>query len=171
MEGGVVARCWNVMNVSAEPSSHSLYDWSTNGRSNEINMIPLHALFMGAGARFEEGENEEQVKYQAACHHELVASAIATKLAHEIDLNNKVGCMLAAGPNYLIPVFARCLGWSRRRPARTISSSMCRRRNTQTMLRKSGARDGWDDWSWTCNYWRSIRWILFHSPIMLVGSL
>ena len=65
---------------------------------NEINVI-LHAPFMGAGLCFEEGENEEQVKYQAA-HHELVASAIATKLAHEIDPNNKVGCMLAAGPNY-----------------------------------------------------------------------
>ena len=38
---------------------------------NEINMI-LHAPFMGAGLCFEEGENEEQVKYQAA-HHELVA--------------------------------------------------------------------------------------------------
>ena len=59
----------------------------------------LHAPFMGAGLCFEEGENEEQVKYQAA-HHELVASAIATKLAHEIDPNNKVGCMLAAGQNY-----------------------------------------------------------------------
>ena len=54
---------------------------------------------MGAGLCFEEGENEEQVKYQAA-HHELVASAIATKLAHEIDPENKVGCMLAAGQNY-----------------------------------------------------------------------
>lgn len=41
---------------------------------NEINMI-LHAPFMGAGLCFEEGENEEQVKYQAA-HHELVASAM-----------------------------------------------------------------------------------------------
>ena len=59
----------------------------------------LHAPFMGAGLYFEEGENEEQVKYQAA-HHELVASAIATKLAHEIDPENKVGCMLAAGQYY-----------------------------------------------------------------------
>ena len=47
---------------------------------NEINMI-LHAPFMGAGLYFEEGENKEQVKYQAA-HHELLASAIATKIAH-----------------------------------------------------------------------------------------
>ena len=40
---------------------------------NEINMI-LHAPFMGAGLCFEEGENEEQVKYQAA-HHEFDVQA------------------------------------------------------------------------------------------------
>lgn len=65
---------------------------------NEINMI-LHAPFMGAGLCFEEGEDEEKVKYQAA-HHELVASALATKIAHEVDPENKVGCMLAAGSTY-----------------------------------------------------------------------
>lgn len=65
---------------------------------NEINMI-LHAPFMGAGLYFEEGENVDEVKYQAA-HHELVASALATKIAHEVDPNNKVGCMLAAGQYY-----------------------------------------------------------------------
>ena len=65
---------------------------------NEINMI-LHAPFMGAGLYFEEGENKEQVKYTAA-HHELVASALATKIAHEVDPENMVGCMLAAGDTY-----------------------------------------------------------------------
>lgn len=65
---------------------------------NEINMI-LHAPFMGAGICFEEGEDVEKIKYQAA-HHELVASAIATKMAHEIDPNNLVGCMFAAGSVY-----------------------------------------------------------------------
>ncbi|WP_165003548.1 MULTISPECIES: 6-phospho-beta-glucosidase [unclassified Enterococcus] len=65
---------------------------------NEINMI-LHAPFMGAGLYFEEGDDEEQIKYQAA-HHELIASAIATKIAHEVDPENKVGCMLAAGAYY-----------------------------------------------------------------------
>ncbi|KAF1305529.1 6-phospho-beta-glucosidase [Enterococcus saccharolyticus] len=65
---------------------------------NEINMI-LHAPFMGAGLYFEEGENEEQVKFQAA-HHELVSSAIATRIAHEVDPENQVGCMLAAGGYY-----------------------------------------------------------------------
>ena len=65
---------------------------------NEINMI-LHAPFMGAGICFEEGENQEEVKYQAV-HHELVASALATKIAHQVDPENKVGCMLAAGQYY-----------------------------------------------------------------------
>lgn len=65
---------------------------------NEINVI-LEAPFMGAGLCFEEGENEKQIKYQAA-HHELVASALATKIAHEVDPENKVGCMLAAGNTY-----------------------------------------------------------------------
>ncbi|MDR0885246.1 MAG: 6-phospho-beta-glucosidase [Clostridiales Family XIII bacterium] len=65
---------------------------------NEINMI-LHAPFMGAGLYFEAGENKEQTQYTAA-HHELLASAIATKIAHEVDPNNKVGCMLAAGSTY-----------------------------------------------------------------------
>lgn len=65
---------------------------------NEINMI-LHVPFMGAGLVFAEGERELAVKYLAA-HHELVASAQATRIAHEIDPENKVGCMLAAGMTY-----------------------------------------------------------------------
>ena len=65
---------------------------------NEINMI-LHLPFIGAGLYFEEGENEEQIKYQAA-HHQLVASALATKLAKEINTEFKIGCMLAAGNTY-----------------------------------------------------------------------
>ena len=65
---------------------------------NEINMI-LHLPFMGAGLVFEEGENETLSKYLAA-HHELIASAEATRIAHEIDPENKIGCMLAAGMTY-----------------------------------------------------------------------
>lgn len=65
---------------------------------NEINMI-LHAPFLGAGLCFEEDENEELVKYQAA-HHELIASALATGMAREINPENQVGCMFAAGSAY-----------------------------------------------------------------------
>ena len=65
---------------------------------NEINMI-LHLPFMGAGLVFDEGEDREAIEYQAA-HNELVASAWATKIAHEIDPEMKIGCMLAAGTVY-----------------------------------------------------------------------
>ncbi|WP_429100865.1 6-phospho-beta-glucosidase [Aeromonas rivipollensis] len=65
---------------------------------NEINIM-LHSPFSGAGLVFEEGEEREQVKYQAA-HHELVASALATRIAHEVNPHNQVGCMLAGGNFY-----------------------------------------------------------------------
>lgn len=65
---------------------------------NEINIL-LHSPFSGAGLVFEEGENPDQVKYQAA-HHELVASALVTRIAHEINADNQVGCMLAGGNFY-----------------------------------------------------------------------
>ncbi|MHC5248394.1 6-phospho-beta-glucosidase [Enterococcus sp. LJL90] len=65
---------------------------------NEINIL-LHQPFVGAGIVFSEDDNKEEVKYQAA-HHQLVASAMATKIAHEVDPNNMVGCMLAGGNNY-----------------------------------------------------------------------
>ena len=65
---------------------------------NEINML-LHLSFMGAGIVFEPGEDPEQVKYRAA-HYEIVASAKAVKLAHEIMPDCMVGCMLAAGQFY-----------------------------------------------------------------------
>lgn len=65
---------------------------------NEMNMI-LHLPFMGAGLVFEEGEDKDAVEYLAA-HNELVASAWATKIAREVDPQNMVGCMLAAGSYY-----------------------------------------------------------------------
>ncbi|EKN6110421.1 6-phospho-beta-glucosidase, partial [Yersinia enterocolitica] len=65
---------------------------------NEINIL-LHSPFSGAGLVFEPNENQEQVKYQAA-HHELLASALAIKIAHEVNPDNQVGCMLAGGNFY-----------------------------------------------------------------------
>lgn len=65
---------------------------------NEINML-LHMSFMGAGIAFSDGEDREHVKYLAA-HHELIASAKAIQLAHEIMPGSMVGCMLAAGQFY-----------------------------------------------------------------------
>lgn len=65
---------------------------------NEINVI-LHGSFIGAGISFEDGEDRYRVLHTAA-HHELVASAWATKIAHEIDPDIKVGCMLNGGSYY-----------------------------------------------------------------------
>lgn len=65
---------------------------------NEINML-MHLPFMGAGIYFSDGDNELQIKYQAA-HNELVASALAVKLAKEINPDFQIGCMLAAGSVY-----------------------------------------------------------------------
>ena len=65
---------------------------------NEINIV-LHSPFSGAGLAFEEGENKEQVIYQAS-HHMLVASGLAVKAAHETNQNLQMGCMIAGGAFY-----------------------------------------------------------------------
>ncbi|WP_042461591.1 6-phospho-beta-glucosidase [Neobacillus dielmonensis] len=65
---------------------------------NEINML-LHLPFVGAGLVFKEGEDKNQIKYQAA-HHQLVASALAVKACHEMIPDAMIGCMLAAGQTY-----------------------------------------------------------------------
>jgi len=66
---------------------------------NEINML-LHFPFMGAGLYIGEDESQRaQITYTAA-HHELIASAKAVKIAHEIMPNAKIGSMLAAGAEY-----------------------------------------------------------------------
>nr|WP_314465502.1 6-phospho-beta-glucosidase [uncultured Clostridium sp.] len=65
---------------------------------NEINMI-THIPFFGGGMVILEEENTSQIVYQAA-HHQLVASALAVKMAHECSEELFVGCMLAAGSFY-----------------------------------------------------------------------
>lgn len=65
---------------------------------NEINVL-LHGSFIGAGISFDKNENRYETLYTAA-HHELVASAWATKIAHEVDPSIMVGCMLNSGSFY-----------------------------------------------------------------------
>lgn len=65
---------------------------------NEINILQV-LPFLGGCFDPEKFENPLQAKYQAA-HHQLVSSALATKKAREIDPENKIGCMLAAGEAY-----------------------------------------------------------------------
>lgn len=61
---------------------------------NEIDSILRHPYTTGALVkdRFE-GKNFEEVCYQAM-HHQFVASALATKLIHEIIPDSQVGCMI-----------------------------------------------------------------------------
>lgn len=65
---------------------------------NEINAV-IHFPLMGAGVYTPKSELTKQDVYQAA-HHELVASAIAVKIAHEIMPEAKVGCMVLGVVNY-----------------------------------------------------------------------
>lgn len=65
---------------------------------NEINSV-LHAPFMSGGIATPVEELSKQDLYQAV-HHELVASALATKIGHEINPDFKIGCMVLAMPTY-----------------------------------------------------------------------
>lgn len=65
---------------------------------NEINAV-IHFPLMGAGIYTPKSQLTKQDVYQAA-HHELVASALAVKLAHEIMSEAKVGCMVLGVVNY-----------------------------------------------------------------------
>lgn len=64
---------------------------------NEINSL-LHAPFMSGGIANMQGLTEQDL-YQAA-HHELVASALATKIAHEMMPGAMIGCMILSMPTY-----------------------------------------------------------------------
>ena len=65
---------------------------------NEINSI-LHNSYLSGGILTPKEQLSKSDLYQAI-HHELVASALVTKMAHEIDPDNKVGCMVIGIPSY-----------------------------------------------------------------------
>lgn len=74
---------------------HKVKYWLT---FNEIN-VTLVSPLLGAGILTPKRELSPQDMYQAA-HHQLVASAWATKIAREIDPKIKIGCMAASAPRY-----------------------------------------------------------------------
>lgn len=65
---------------------------------NEINSV-LHAPFMSGAIATPPEQLSKQDLYQAI-HHELVASALVTKMAHEMVPGAQVGCMILAMPTY-----------------------------------------------------------------------
>ncbi|MGG7056831.1 6-phospho-beta-glucosidase [Clostridium nigeriense] len=74
--------------------------WMTfNEINNQANYKTDFAPFTNSGIYYKEGEDREAIMYQAA-HYELVASARAVKIGHEINPNFKIGCMIAMCPIY-----------------------------------------------------------------------
>lgn len=74
--------------------------WMTfNEINNQVNFKEDFAPFTNSGLHFKEGENREQLMYQAA-HHELVASALAVQAGHQINPKFQIGCMIAMCPIY-----------------------------------------------------------------------
>ncbi len=65
---------------------------------NEINSV-LHEPFMSGGIFTDKEKLSKQDLYQAV-HHELVASALAVKVGHEINPDFKIGCMILSMPTY-----------------------------------------------------------------------
>lgn len=65
---------------------------------NEINAV-LHAPLLAGGIWTPKEKLSPQNLYQAV-HHELVASASVTRIAHEINPELQVGCMVLAVPVY-----------------------------------------------------------------------
>ena len=65
---------------------------------NEINSV-LHSPLLSGGIMTPLEELSKSDLYQA-CHHELVASALATKIAREMMPGAKIGCMVLSMPIY-----------------------------------------------------------------------
>ncbi|BEH90716.1 6-phospho-beta-glucosidase [Turicibacter sp. 1E2] len=74
--------------------------WMTfNEINNQADFEEDIFPFCNSGILFHEGDNREEVVYQAV-HHELVASARVVKIGHQINPNFKIGCMMAMVPLY-----------------------------------------------------------------------
>ncbi|MEH7110520.1 6-phospho-beta-glucosidase [Bacillus sp. JJ1764] len=74
--------------------------WMTfNEINNQKNTANPIFLWTNSGVRCEEGENPEEVMYQAA-HHQMVASALVVKAGHAINPDFKIGCMVSFVPIY-----------------------------------------------------------------------
>ena len=74
---------------------HKVKYWLTFNEINNMRRMPGAA----GGIFFKEGENHQQVVYQAS-HNMFVANALAIKLCHEIIPDAKIGCMLSLSNVY-----------------------------------------------------------------------
>ncbi|WP_125706574.1 6-phospho-beta-glucosidase [Lacticaseibacillus daqingensis] len=74
--------------------------WMTfNEINNQADASSTFALFTNSGLLIKPGENAAAVMYQAA-HYEVVASALAVQVGHQVDPANQIGAMIAMVPFY-----------------------------------------------------------------------
>ena len=74
--------------------------WMTfNEINNQANFLNEESVYFNSGIQYAKEEKKEEVMYQAA-HYELVASAQAVKVGHEINPDFVIGCMIAMCPIY-----------------------------------------------------------------------
>lgn len=90
----------NFATVCFKRYHHQVKYWLTfNEINNQSNYNSEGSVFTNSGIIFNNDEDKEKVVYQAS-HYELVASAKAVKIAHEIDSSLMIGCMIAMTPIY-----------------------------------------------------------------------
>lgn len=74
--------------------------WMTfNEINNQTNYGDDFACYTNSGLLFEKEDNREELVFQAA-HYQLVASAQAIELGHQINPAFQIGCMIAMSPLY-----------------------------------------------------------------------
>ena len=79
---------------------HKVKYWMTFNEINNQQILdnPIYA-FTNSGIIYGEGEDRQEVIYQAA-HYQFVASAKVVEAARKINPQFRIGCMIAATPNY-----------------------------------------------------------------------
>ena len=69
-------------------------------RDSNCTLVPFGIrTAIGMNARMDDPINNDHTRFQAL-HHQFIASAKAVKLAHEINKDFKVGCMIATMTAY-----------------------------------------------------------------------
>ena len=85
--------------VCFERYQHKVKYWMTFNEINNQADPTQHNLIQEGAVLLKEGDDAEYLMYLSA-HHELVASALAVKAAHEINPDLKVGCMIGMNGVY-----------------------------------------------------------------------
>ena len=78
---------------------HKVKYWMTFNEINNQNGLNDWALFTNSGLRLSATDNRAAVMFQAG-HYELVASALAVQIGHQINPDFKIGAMIAMWPVY-----------------------------------------------------------------------